>query len=798
VAEQLKIVIDADITRASNKLKAFVTDVKTGEAAVNKFSQTLSKPLVLNFDKANVQQGIAKIKSDLASFKPVPISVIPKVDQVPELKPVPLSIIPKVEPAQIPTFKPVPLPIIPQVKHIDLPGIKPIIVPVIPDVKPIPVQLVKPVVLPVIPDVQPIPVQVAKPIVLPVVPDVQPIPQQQVKPLVLQVIPEVRPIPVQTVKPIVYPVIPDIKPVQLQAVKPVLYPVIPDVKPANIQNLKPVLYPVIPDVKPVTLPTLKPVPLPVIPEFKEIPSIKPIVVPVDDSQVLKLSQTIETLQGKIGARKSFITVETDIRKIAAYNKEIQDLEKEVERLKKIGTTGFENFIVSSRGAQSLRTLQQRVADLGGGVQRFIPPAISAFDKLPTSISRAATALQRLPGSSNQATQAMLNLGRVVQDAPFGFLGIANNLNPLLESFQRLRASTGTTGGALKALGASLFGAGGLGFALSAVSSLLIVFGDRIFGAGRKVAQAGSEIKSVLGVISDSAASAQGDIAKVNALTSAFANTTSFEKQKRIIDELKKTNESYFGELKAGKSTYEDITRAANAYSEALVNQAVVSGLQNAISKLSEELGNTLIKYNDLTKRADQARLALAKVTREQATNAQGLTGQNQKVNLATNSYNNLKAELGRAGQEYGRINQRIAEFKTQIDSAVLKQLDLKSLVKPPDPKPLKDATDDILNRARQFVKEFGEIFVLPNLDDSFFTTKEQLQKAAKGLLDNVDQFLKGNVSALKLRIPVQTEFELIPVNENFITKELEEGFFKGLEKEIRVPINVIPDITLSK
>ena len=71
-------------------------------------------------------------------------------------------------------------------------------------------------------------------------------------------------------------------------------------------------------------------------------------------------------------------------------------------------------------------------------------------------------------ASNSASQSLLNLGRVAQDAPFGFIGIANNINPLLESFQRLKAEAGGTRGALKSLGQSLVGGGGLGLALSVV------------------------------------------------------------------------------------------------------------------------------------------------------------------------------------------------------------------------------------------------------------------------------------------------------------------------------------------
>ena len=82
---------------------------------------------------------------------------------------------------------------------------------------------------------------------------------------------------------------------------------------------------------------------------------------------------------------------------------------------------------------------------------------------------------KFSAGSNQAAFALQNLGRVAQDAPFGFIGIQNNLNPLLESFQRLKVETGSTGGAIKALAGSLIGAGGLGLALSIVSSAVLFY-----------------------------------------------------------------------------------------------------------------------------------------------------------------------------------------------------------------------------------------------------------------------------------------------------------------------------------
>lgn len=106
--------------------------------------------------------------------------------------------------------------------------------------------------------------------------------------------------------------------------------------------------------------------------------------------------------------------------------------------------------------------------------------IGDADPLEKSVSKATGALVKMQTATGRADQALLNLSRVAQDAPYGFIGIANNLNPLLESFQRLTVETGSTKGALTALVGSLSGAGGLGLALGVVSSLAVVFGDKLF------------------------------------------------------------------------------------------------------------------------------------------------------------------------------------------------------------------------------------------------------------------------------------------------------------------------------
>lgn len=107
-------------------------------------------------------------------------------------------------------------------------------------------------------------------------------------------------------------------------------------------------------------------------------------------------------------------------------------------------------------------------------------AVANIQQTITATNNLGNALNRVPQASGQATQALVNLSRVAQDAPYGFIGIANNLNPLLESFQRLSDQSKKAGTSLiKELGGALTGPAGIGLALGVASSLLIKFGDDI-------------------------------------------------------------------------------------------------------------------------------------------------------------------------------------------------------------------------------------------------------------------------------------------------------------------------------
>jgi hypothetical protein len=207
-----------------------------------------------------------------------------------------------------------------------------------------------------------------------------------------------------------------------------------------------------------------------------------------------------------------------------------------------------------------------------------------------------TEMQNFGNVSGQATNALSNLSRVAQDAPYGFMGIANNLNPLLESFQRLKVEAGSTGGALKAMGAGLMGPAGIGLALGAVSSIIVAFGPKIMDFINGTEKATEAEQKFAQSLRDARAEASETGIKLQAYLSITQNANVSDERraealKAVKNELGKVNSAY-----ATSITNIDQARAAvDLYTQAMVSQAITS-------RYIDEIANKSIALADANKK----------------------------------------------------------------------------------------------------------------------------------------------------------------------------------------------------
>jgi len=228
--------------------------------------------------------------------------------------------------------------------------------------------------------------------------------------------------------------------------------------------------------------------------------------------------------------------------------------------------------------------QQKAANLKVGLDvtalnAQIATAKKNLSGLQKQFSATAPAVDKLAKSTANGSNALMQFSRIAQDAPYGIIGIGNNITATAESFSYLKAQTGSTGGALKALGSSLMGTGGIllgvsllttGFTLLAQSGLSV--GDIIDKMTGDFDEFGESIKNAS---EEGAKAASNEIFGLKALVSASQNKALSDKDRLIaVENLQKQYPGYFGNLSKEAIMTSDLTNVVNELSDALVNRAI--------------------------------------------------------------------------------------------------------------------------------------------------------------------------------------------------------------------------------
>jgi len=89
-------------------------------------------------------------------------------------------------------------------------------------------------------------------------------------------------------------------------------------------------------------------------------------------------------------------------------------------------------------------------------------------------------LKSVGKSAANAVPSMTSFSQVIQDAPFGIQGVANNITQLTMQFGNLSTKLGGSKAALKSMLATLTGPAGILLAVSVVTSLMLVFSRSLF------------------------------------------------------------------------------------------------------------------------------------------------------------------------------------------------------------------------------------------------------------------------------------------------------------------------------
>lgn len=240
---------------------------------------------------------------------------------------------------------------------------------------------------------------------------------------------------------------------------------------------------------------------------------------------------------------------------------------------------------------------------------YIQKLTAKIGTVTTSIGELNTKLNTVGRPTADATNALSNLSRVAQDAPFGFIAISNNINPLLESFQRLQKDTGSTKAALLSMASGLTGPAGIGVAIGAISALSVVFSKQLTEAFKGPKDAVKEFREELGKVKSDVYKLIGGIEAtrttglglVKIITGGDEN-----EQKRALERLKELfkDNAAIQDLKLGqdKAYYTRLINIAAIQKEAIDkqknNEDALALLYGKEEQLENERDNLLKKVKD--------------------------------------------------------------------------------------------------------------------------------------------------------------------------------------------------------
>jgi phage-related tail protein len=389
---------------------------------------------------------------------------------------------------------------------------------------------------------------------------------------------------------------------------------------------------------------------------------------------------------------------------------------------------------------------------------------TGFDKVTTGLKNTTDALKttaneakktgdamktNLNTGAAQAGQSITNLSRIVQDAPFGFIGIANNINPLVESFGRLKAETGSTGGALKALVSGLSGPGGLGLAFGVITSAITFaqIGLQAWSRGSK------EAKEASFLFND----------QLTSLESSF---------KALKISIKNTNEELAFSQKISNIRFnigntDDFARSLNA-------------LNTQFTTLGTAFDNTTKQRDEYLAKISEAEAIVYRLQSAEGDHTKELERANKVLDDANAGYDTAVNKLGDIALERVVVTEQLKLEKVnqeKLNAAKLKEV---------------ETIDKVLAKLREAIRDqvdIGIVFNISTLQEQANLVKGAITKLITdfNLDPNSQVILKLKADLKDIQMQIKRENVIIPVSlklQNEKVKPLDDA---ALKKVLDIP-----------
>jgi hypothetical protein len=294
----------------------------------------------------------------------------------------------------------------------------------------------------------------------------------------------------------------------------------------------------------------------------------------------------------------------------------------------------------------------KVDDLASGINQVT----GQLGKLENAVNQATPEINKLKKATNEYNAVGVNFNRLIQDAPFGIIGISNNITSLAESFGDAR----NKGKSFTQILGGIFSSGNLlGLGISALTSAFVVLQQKGFfkteESAKSTEDALESYREKLDAITKSTiegrASAEKEIQNFKLLKAQAENANiPLKTRLEAVDQLQKNYPNYLGSL-----TKEQILTAK---------------VGDAYKNLTNELTATAKARAFSNKIAENA-LSLFTLEQQQVDNVAKLIDLREKeAKLLAQS--NLQAKKSRG--EFTGLDLQLLDIQKQIRDVELEQV----------------------------------------------------------------------------------------------------------------------------
>jgi len=200
------------------------------------------------------------------------------------------------------------------------------------------------------------------------------------------------------------------------------------------------------------------------------------------------------------------------------------------------------------------------------VANGIDPVGASFKKMTSSMPTSA-GLNATTGSLRKNNMQWANLALVIQDLPFGFRGIQNNLPALAGGFAKMT--------------------GPVYLGISAIIAAVTAWDMGLFNLGKTTKKAKEDQDDYTKALNSSISSAYGEISQVKSLVSVVNNQTLAIDQRRLaLKKLQDEYPGYFKNMSLEQTSVDGLALSVGELTKAMIARAEATAMTSEIEKIA--------------------------------------------------------------------------------------------------------------------------------------------------------------------------------------------------------------------